>query len=443
MSELFAQQETLIHSIARSLDNFKKIEKNNYTVARVKSRIDVLKETWAKCIRTHADLLKTIPVAKREMHEFRDGVFDVIEDTYQDTLDFMAECLEAINPTVRSSQTSLPTYTNGALGSSISLSHLPPINIPPFSGRCEEWESFRDRFSSLIIENKELSDFARIHFLTSSLNGRALESIRSIPITANNFQLAWNTLKSRFENKRRLIDVHVSAVCNLPSVSRESAFELSELRDKATRAITSLKNLNRSAEEMLNDILVYQVSQKLDPITRKAWKLKGGEDQRIPTYEELDRFLASRSRALEELAPPNVNKPSRASKVTSSSASAMNVISCPLCKASHFVNKCPQFVKKNPSQRFETITKANRCLNCLSAKHAVHACPSKYSCRTCQKRHHSMLHVDLASSSDSINAKANDLSLHTNSKLSAEIPNSGSVTAYVRQRNSHLNRKYY
>jgi hypothetical protein len=142
-----------------------------------------------------------------------------------------------------------------------------------------------------------------MHFLSSSLTGRALESIRSIPITADNFEIAWKTLVSRYENKRRLVEMHVSAPYNLPSVFRESASELIELRDKANRAIGSLKNLDRSSTEILSDILVYSVTQKLDPATRKAWKLKGGDDARILTYEDLDRFLESRTRALEELSP--------------------------------------------------------------------------------------------------------------------------------------------
>lgn len=117
------------------------------------------------------------------------------------------------------------------------------FNIPPFSGNYDEWESFRDRFTSLIILNKDLTAFARMHFLSSSLTGTALESIKNIPITADNFEVAWQTLMSRYENKRRLIEVHVSALHNLPTVSRESAVDLTELRDKSNRAIASLRNL--------------------------------------------------------------------------------------------------------------------------------------------------------------------------------------------------------
>jgi len=82
---------------------------------------------------------------------------------------------------------------------------------------------------------------------------------------ADNFDVAWKALTARFENKRRLIEVHISTLCNLPSVSRESASELHALRNKADKALTSLKRLKRSSDDILNDMLVYCVSQKLDP----------------------------------------------------------------------------------------------------------------------------------------------------------------------------------
>ncbi|XP_012217595.2 uncharacterized protein [Linepithema humile] len=396
MSEALVKQLSLLRLISRSLDNFKKIGKNNYNAAKIRARISALKETWAQCLQTHAAIVLSTPEIKRsELDYFKNQMFDEYYDIYQTTLEYITECLKDIEPVVAPEAAG---HGNKQCESSLSLSHLPPINIPPFSEKFEDWESFRDRFTSLIIANRDLSAFARMHFLTSSLTGRALESLKSIPVTADNFDIAWQTLVSRYENKRRLIEIHVSALHNLPSVSRKNAFELTDLRDKANRAIASLRNMHRLSEEILSDMLVHCLTQKLDPATRKAWKLKEGDDREIPTYEDLDKFIAFRSRALEELTSPHAVKSSRSPKVLSATTSATLPTACPLCKESHFINKCPQFIKKSPSQRLETIKQAKRCINCLSAKHATPACPSKYSCRTCQAKHHSMLHSDSTAS---------------------------------------------
>lgn len=351
-----------------------------------------------QCRDIHSALMQAVPEAMRETIDyFRDQRFDK-QDLYQEALDFMAKCLEDVEPPVGSSPVSRQAHPSGDCISSFSLAHLPPIKIPPFSGSYDKWESFRDRFTSLIMLNKDLSPFARMHFLSSSLTGRALESIQNLPITADNFDIAWNTLVSRYENKRRLVEMHVSTLFDLPPVSRESALDLNELRDKANRVIASLRNLGRAPEDILSDILVFTVSQKLDHATRKAWKLKGGDDPSIPKYEDLDRFLASRARALEDLSPFHATKTTRSHKITSANASVAPS-ACPLCKADHFINKCAKFIKKSPHQRLETVNQANRCTNCLSAKHAVRSCPSRFSCRECHQRHHSMLHIDAASSS--------------------------------------------
>jgi len=108
----------------------------------------------------------------------------------------MAEYLEELEPSVRPNQSLNSTAGLSDPSSSLSLRHLPAIQLSTFSGKFKKWESFRDRFTSLIfiqnksIQNKELSDFSRMHFLTSSLTGRARDAIASLVVTAHNFEVA-------------------------------------------------------------------------------------------------------------------------------------------------------------------------------------------------------------------------------------------------------------
>ncbi|EZA61677.1 hypothetical protein X777_10509 [Ooceraea biroi] len=113
---------------------------------------------------------------------------------------------------------------------SFSLSHLPPIKLPPFDSSYEDWEQFRDRFTTLIVNNKDIDDFACIHFFNSCLKGRALECIANISITAENFNVARKTLTSHYESKRRLLNLHFSSLLNLTAIPRESATEPAPLK---------------------------------------------------------------------------------------------------------------------------------------------------------------------------------------------------------------------
>jgi len=399
MSDPLELQQTLFHTIARALENFKKLGKNNYTPAKIQSRLTYLKETWNQCREMHALLLREYPAGKREKIDyFKTDQMEIYEDLYQATTDYMVDCLEELKPNVSLNQSVNNTSLNSDT-SSLSLRHLPPIQLPPFSGNYEEWETFRDRFDALIIQNQELSNFSRMHFLASSLTGRARSAISSLSITADNFEVAWKALVARFENKRRLIEFHVSTLYHLPNLARESASELHALRDKADKAFSSLKRLNRLSDDILNDILVYFVSQKLDPATRRAWKLKFTDHSPPATYDDLTNFISSRALALDELKPIKPAKTANDLKVTSATATSGQDPVCVLCQKRHFINKCAKFIDKSPSQRRDIVKQHKRCFNCLSVKHSVAECKSRFTCRLCQQKHHSMLHVDSLPSS--------------------------------------------
>lgn len=372
MSEFLESQFSLLRFVAKALDNFKKIGKNNHTPAKIRSRMTSLKDTWKKCLEGHSLLLLHYPESKRGLIAyFREEQLDQHEEIYQTALDYMSECLEELEPCVSQLQSFDRSTFHAQSESALSLKHLPPIQLPPFFGKADEWENFRDRFTALIIQNNELSDFVRMHFLVSSLTDKARDVIAGIPVTADNFAVAWKALSSRFENKRKLIEIHVAELYNLPPVNRESSVELHALRDKADKALSALKRLNRTPDDILNDILVYFVSLKLDPATRRAWKLKIGSESTPPNYDDLINFISSRAFALEELSPSASNKGRPAIKANNATLSDKSPSQCTLCKKQHSFNKCPQFLSKSPSQRRELAKKSNRCFNCLGSKHSV------------------------------------------------------------------------
>lgn len=199
---------------------------------------------------------------------------------------------------------------------------------------------------------------------------------------------------ARFENKRQLLTSHLSALLGLSTIPRESALELQILCNKVNIARGSLRNLERTPEsDLWNDILVHIMSQKLDSATRKAWNVHTSNVDTPPTYKDLTQFLASCIRALEECSPPSNEKPAHSSRVHVATASTSSQSVCPLCKSRHYLSSCPEFIAKYPNQR-GIVKRFKRCFNCLSNSHSAQECKSKYTCRLCSKRHHSMLHAD-------------------------------------------------
>ena len=65
---------------------------------------------------------------------------------------------------------------------------------------------------------------------------------------------------------------------------------------------------------------------------------------------------------------------------------------CKLCEdAFHVLFQCPEFRNLTLEQRQSTTQRLKVCNNCLS-NHQVKNCLSRRSCRTCGRRHHSLLH---------------------------------------------------
>ena len=67
--------------------------------------------------------------------------------------------------------------------------------------------------------------------------------------------------------------------------------------------------------------------------------------------------------------------------------------SCKLCNdANHVLFQCPELKSLSVDQRQSTAQRLQACINCLGTDHKTRSCLSKRSCRTCGKRHHTLLH---------------------------------------------------
>ncbi|KYN15991.1 hypothetical protein ALC57_11770 [Trachymyrmex cornetzi] len=86
---------------------------------------------------------------------------------------------------------------------------LPDIELPKFDGSYNKWISFRELFESLIDADPSLPAVKKLHYLRLALIGDAATIINLLEITGNNYVIAWNLLKQRYENKRLIVEHHL------------------------------------------------------------------------------------------------------------------------------------------------------------------------------------------------------------------------------------------
>lgn len=72
--------------------------------------------------------------------------------------------------------------------------------------------------------------------------------------------------------------------------------------------------------------------------------------------------------------------------------------------APRWAPKCSTFVNKAPKEKLNIVKQNNLCTNCLSSKHHIKSCKSESTCRLCNSRHHTQLHIH---SSDNVIYKIN------------------------------------
>lgn len=328
------------------------------------------------------------------------------ESTYYKLL---AEAQEIISVNSKAKQSSTRgDYESVHSESQQNFVKLPTIELPKFSGSYENWLEFHDTFTSLIHENNRITDINKFHYLRASLQGSAAVVIQSIEFSSINYQVAWKLLCERFDNRRLLIQNHVSALFNLTPITKESSATIRHLLDDLNKNLRALESLKEPTEHW-DTLLIYIIANKLDQRTYREWEeVKSQLDKnKTITLDTLVAFLRSRADLLEtlELSRSSGNQSNRNSnpKIRSmfsltDSDSNQSIVdkSCPYCKGEHELFECPQFTCLTNEQRLKSLPDLKVCYNCFRKGHYANKC-KRTGCKICKRKHNTLIHLELAS----------------------------------------------
>jgi hypothetical protein len=68
-----------------------------------------------------------------------------------------------------------------------NIDKLPRINLLSFSGKNEDWESFKDLFCSLVRDVASLPDSTKLQYLKSCLPGQVAQLVKNVATTSANY----------------------------------------------------------------------------------------------------------------------------------------------------------------------------------------------------------------------------------------------------------------
>nr|XP_049692272.1 uncharacterized protein LOC126053679 [Helicoverpa armigera] len=285
---------------------------------------------------------------------------------------------------------------------------LPPIHIPSFDGKINNWPVFYESFKSNIHNNSNLTDSQRVQYLVGSLKGNALQITAGIIPCGENYSAIWDSLVKKYQDKRALGSHYLSNIFNIkPAIN--NSISLNNFIESFHASVSALEQLQ--IKDLKDFILLNLALKKLDPATVQLFEMHM-RDEEIPTYTDFVEFIKSQVKILDRttssryaLVSNHPNKSiSPAPRTQSRDTSTVHTFvtcdnnnqSCLYCsKHDHFkLYICPSFQSLSPNSRLDFIKTKRGCVNCLSATHTASQCKSIHTCKQCNKKHHSLLHLD-------------------------------------------------
>jgi hypothetical protein len=151
-------------------------------------------------------------------------------------------------------------------------SWLPEIPLPEFDGDIRLWPTFRNRFRSLIDARLSISNIDKMYYLIGCLTGEAADAIRGIPVSADNYALAWSLLSERFYRPRLVATSLIDKLLNSTNMSQELLSDLNNFPSTVNEAISLLEALDVPNIFMGSFILFTIAFKRLPVATRKLFE---------------------------------------------------------------------------------------------------------------------------------------------------------------------------
>ncbi|XP_055918357.1 uncharacterized protein LOC129950441 [Eupeodes corollae] len=419
LETLFIKQQNLIDDLINFKTNFSKSPKERLAKAsHLNGRLEILESYMISFRENHIKLSLLYKEKKKDKPDttyFNEKHNDGFQDMF---LDLKSDIVDRIKAISSSADKEISFNHNTSFGDR-SLNeergvHLPIISLPEFNGDYKNWMQFRDLFTGMIHNKPGLDSARKLFYLKKCVSGEAEKIIHSIPCSAANYDSAWQMLCERFDKKRFIIESYLKTLCEQPIMRRESCDSIKKLLYTTKDCLTSIQNLNVKTESW-DVLIIFILSQKLDNVTRKNWERflttkssqnrtsksnQSGidsEDYDLPKLSEFYEFLEDSFRSLEAIdsKPASIfgetrdkfpnNK--RANYVKTFHASN-NTSSCPSCNEAHLLYQCINF---------KSLT---------HERHSAIKCRSKLTCRKCNKRHNTVMHIENS------NHSSNDTAAH-------------------------------
>ncbi|GFT72122.1 uncharacterized protein TNCV_2272261 [Trichonephila clavipes] len=150
------------------------------------------------------ELLFGLETAKpTEEAEFEEDLYKCVKHDLEVRV---KKLINSINVSLSVTAVEKNKYENGTY----AQTKIPPIILPIFSGKYEQFSNFKSQFDDLITTNEQLTQSQKLYYLNSCLSNE----VKEFASTFDTFSSLYEALESRYDNKRLIVDIHVQQILN-------------------------------------------------------------------------------------------------------------------------------------------------------------------------------------------------------------------------------------
>lgn len=162
---------------------------------------------YNECRERHKDLVGKYQAKKSESCSkyIEDNVFGAIRSAYLEIRTII--CSKKPRTSQRGNET-LNTSIIAPPTQQFEL-RLPVLPLPSFDGNYNEWMAFNSIFTSTVHTSTTLENIQKLQYLRSSVKGDALNVIKNLELTNDNYLIARKLLMDRYHHPRRLVNAYL------------------------------------------------------------------------------------------------------------------------------------------------------------------------------------------------------------------------------------------
>ena len=245
-----------------------------------------------------------------------------------------------------------------------------------------DWPRFWGQFTETV-DKAHIAAINKFTYLCGFLGPNVKHRVEALPFTAEGYNRAKSILADQYGKNSEIVKAYIKEIMNLPHISGANPKKIAEFSEKLNYSVQALETLKRLKDVQGN------VSMTLD----KLPAIRGDLVRDDPDWENWDfvklaeaiKQWTKRNPVYEKEADAQSGKTGKYGKVFHTKATKV----CVYCEGEHKTGECT--VVTSVSDRRGILAKKKLCFNCATGQHRANACPSKSTCRKCNKRHHTSI----------------------------------------------------